>query len=96
MKKILEVRGQRAKDILGILKCVATADGTLELHEIHKATLHAMSAHLFQSEIDVEQLDGSIAGAADSISAVATQEETSFDTPVPSFLAMAIRPFSRC
>ena len=34
VKKILEVRGDQANDILSMLKCVATADGTLELHEV--------------------------------------------------------------
>ncbi len=67
MKKILEVRGQQAEDILSMLKCVATADGTLDLHEVHKATLHAMSGHLFQSEIDVDQVEGTITDAADKI-----------------------------
>ena len=75
MKKILGVRGEQAEHVLGMLKCVATADGTLELHEIHKATLHAMSAHLFQSEIDVDQLEGTIEGAADRIVDVELRQE---------------------
>lgn len=75
MKKILDVRGQQAEDILGLLKCVATADGELELHEIHRATLHAMSAHLFQSEIDVDQIDGTIEGAAEQVVDVELRQE---------------------
>ena len=75
MKKILDVRGEQAEHVLGMLKCVATADGTLDLHEIHKATLHAMSAHLFQSEIDVDQLEGTIEGAADRIVDVELRQE---------------------
>jgi len=67
MKKILEVRGQQAEDILSMLKCVATCDGTLELHEVHKGTLEAFAEHLFHVEVDVDALEGSIDGAADKV-----------------------------
>lgn len=63
MKNILQVRGDRAKDILGILRCVATAEGAVELHEIHRSTLEAIAHHLFQMEVQVDQLQGSIEGA---------------------------------
>ena len=50
MKDILEVRGQQAIDILGLLKQVATDEGNLPLHPIHEETLLAMAEHLFQNE----------------------------------------------
>ena len=43
MKKILEVRGQQAQDILSMLKHVATAGDTLELHEVHRDTMAAFA-----------------------------------------------------
>ena len=67
MKKILAVRGQQAEDILGLLKCVATSAGTLPLHAVHKATLHAFAEHLFHTEADADQIDGSLAGAAQKV-----------------------------
>lgn len=67
MKKILEVRGDDAIDILGLLKAVATAEGALELHEIHRLTLEAMAHHLFACEVDCDTLEGAIAGAGERI-----------------------------
>ena len=67
MKRILQLDGQLAKEILGMLKYVATAGGVLELHEIHKSTLDAIALHLFHTEVDVDQLEGSIEGAAETI-----------------------------
>ena len=67
MKQIVSVRGEQAKDILGILKCVATAEDSIELHEIHKATLEAVALHLFQMEIDVNELQASIDGAGEKV-----------------------------
>ncbi|MEC7353249.1 MAG: hypothetical protein VYD99_09010, partial [Planctomycetota bacterium] len=48
MKEIIQVRGEQAHAILGLLKQVATSDGAFALHEIHRETLHAMAEHLFQ------------------------------------------------
>jgi len=67
MKKVLEVRGDQATAILSLLKCVATAEGTLELHEVHKATLHAFAEHLFHTEVDVDGLEGTLQGAGDAV-----------------------------
>ncbi|MCH2154269.1 MAG: hypothetical protein MK089_13095 [Phycisphaerales bacterium] len=67
MKKILEVRGDQARDILALLKCVATAEDTLELHEIHRQTLEAIAHHLFQAEVETDRLQASIDGAAETV-----------------------------
>ena len=67
MKKILELQGEQADDILGLLKCVATAEGALELHEIHKGTLEAIAHHLFHTKVDLEALQVSIEGAGENI-----------------------------
>ena len=67
MKKILDVDSNQAAAILSLLKCVATADGTLELHEVHKATLHAFAEHLFHTEFDVDGSEGTLQGARDAV-----------------------------
>ena len=67
MKKILCIRGQQAHDILGALKAVATGEGAFPLHEVHRATLQAIGQYLFQSEIDMDALNGSFSGLADKI-----------------------------
>tara|TARA_B100001059_G_scaffold234232_1_gene276247 strand:+ start:15227 stop:16306 length:1080 start_codon:yes stop_codon:yes gene_type:complete len=75
MKRILSVRGDQASDILGILKCVATAEGALELHAIHRSTLEALAHHLFQMEIDVDQLQASIDDAGERVSDAGLRKE---------------------
>ncbi|MBG83553.1 MAG: hypothetical protein CMJ40_03280 [Phycisphaerae bacterium] len=75
MKHILSVRGDQAEDILGILKCVATAEGALDLHEIHKATLEAVAHHLFQMRIDVAEFKTSIDGAGERITDAGLRKE---------------------
>ena len=67
MKKILEVRGQQAEDILGLLKFVATNGGDLPLHAVHKSTLHACAEHLFHTQVDIDQIDGTLEGAASKV-----------------------------
>lgn len=67
MKKILELDGKQAEEILGLLKAVATAEGRLELHDIHKGTLNAIAHHLFHVEMELEHLEGVIEGAGDII-----------------------------
>jgi len=64
MKKILEVRGPQAEEVLGLLKCVATNDGVLPLHEVHEATLRACAQHLFHTPVEIDRLDGTLEGAA--------------------------------
>ncbi len=58
MKDILEVRGKQAREILGLLKQVATGEGTLQLHPIHEETLVAMAHHLFHIEDYSAKSDG--------------------------------------
>lgn len=54
MKKILEVRGDAAQAMLGLLRQVATNEGVLPLHEVHRETLQAMAEHLFHTDFDPE------------------------------------------
>ena len=67
MKKILEVRGQQAQDILSMLKHVATAGGALELHEVHRDTMAAFATYLFQTEVDIDSLDDGIEDAGSRV-----------------------------
>ncbi|MCH2136717.1 MAG: Coq4 family protein [Phycisphaerales bacterium] len=67
MKRILQVSGDEAQAALSLLKCVATADGQLQLHEIHRATLQAFADHLFHVEVDIDGLPGTLDGAADAV-----------------------------
>ncbi|MBC23214.1 MAG: hypothetical protein CMJ32_04775 [Phycisphaerae bacterium] len=68
MKQILQVRDQQARDILGLLKQVATASGSLPLDEVHKATLQAIAKHLFHVEADIDSLDVALDDAPKIIS----------------------------
>jgi len=68
MKAIMNVRGQEAMDVAGLLKGVATQEGLLPFHEIHKETLNAVVEHLFKSDFGLEDLNTSFDGAAEKIS----------------------------
>ena len=68
MKAIMQARGQQAEDILALLKAVATDEGKLPLHEIHKKTLDAVAEHLLKSEVDIESLSPSLDAAGDRVS----------------------------
>jgi hypothetical protein len=65
MKRILEVRGEQARQILGLLKQVATNEGALPLHEIHRETLLAMAEHLFHGDFDPDDAAPTFAEAGD-------------------------------
>ena len=52
MKKILEIRGDDAQLMLGLLRQVATNEGACPLHELHRETLQAMATHLFHTDFD--------------------------------------------
>ena len=65
MKAIMQAWGQQAEDILALLKAVATDEGKLPLHEIHKKTLEAVAAHLLESDVDIESLSPSLDAAGD-------------------------------
>lgn len=61
MKQITAVRGELGHTILGLMKAVATDEGRLPLHEIHRATLEAMGAHLFHQDVEPEALESTFA-----------------------------------
>jgi hypothetical protein len=67
MKKILAVRGQQAQDILGLLKCVATGGGKFPLHEVHEQTMYAFAEHLFHTTVDMNEIEGTLDGAAEKV-----------------------------
>ena len=75
MKKIMTVRGQGAEDITGLLKGVATNEGELPLHPIHKRTLEAVCEHLFHSEVDVDALGHSLADAETKVADLELRQE---------------------
>ena len=75
MKKILAVRGQQAKDILGLLKCVATGAGRFPLHEVHDQALHAFAEHLFHTQVDMNQVEATLDGAAEKVVEQALRRE---------------------
>ena len=68
MKAIMQARDQQARDVLALLKGVATDEGKLPLHEIHEKTLEAVAEHLLKTEIDLANLDPSLARAAEQVS----------------------------
>ena len=61
MKQITAVRGELGETILGLMKAVATDEGKLPLHAIHRSTLEAMGTHLFHQEVDPDALAGTFA-----------------------------------
>lgn len=68
MKRILQVRGEQATSILGLLQQVATDEASLPLHEIHRETLLAMGEHLFQIEFDPDAAAPALADAGTLVS----------------------------
>ncbi len=75
MKHILDVQGEQAQAILSLMKCVATADGALELHDVHTDTLRACASHLFHVEVDVDSLVGKLDGASEAVADATLQRE---------------------
>ncbi|MCH2160763.1 MAG: hypothetical protein MK085_02700, partial [Phycisphaerales bacterium] len=67
MKKILTVRGSQAEDILGLVKCVATANDSVPLHDVHKQTIHAIAEHLFHTDLDADAIVGTLDRAAEKV-----------------------------
>ena len=67
MKELLAIDEKQAHDILCMLKYVASCDGTLQLHDIHKGTIEAIGMYLFKSDVDAETLQGTIEGAAEKV-----------------------------
>ena len=67
MKELLAIDEQQAHDILSMLKYVASCDGTLPLHDVHKATIEAIATYLFKTDVDADQLEGTIDGAAEKV-----------------------------
>ena len=67
MKELLAIDEKQAHDILCMLKYVASCDGTLQLHDIHKSTIEAIGTYLFKSDVDAETLQGTIEGAAEKV-----------------------------
>ena len=61
MKQITAVRGELGHTVLGLMKAIATDEGKLPLHEIHRSTLEAMGTHLFHQDVEAEALEGTFA-----------------------------------
>jgi hypothetical protein len=66
-KKIFSLRGTRTKSVIQLLKGVATAEGQVPFHDIHRKTLLAISEHIFETSIDPEELPCEFAGVQDDI-----------------------------
>lgn len=54
--KILECRKDQAKDVISLLKAVATNEGNLPLHAIHYEALSCIAKHLLNTEVDIDSL----------------------------------------
>ena len=67
MKELLAIDETQAHDILSMLKYVASCDGSLPLHDVHKATIEIIATYLFKTDVDVDELEGTIDGAADKV-----------------------------
>lgn len=62
-KKIFELRGNPARMVVQLFKGVATDEGKLPFHDIHRKTLTAIADHIFHMEIDVDELACDFASA---------------------------------
>lgn len=74
MKQITSVRGERGRAILVLMKAVATDEGRLPLHDIHRSTLVAMGRHLFHVDVDPDALEADF-GRHDEIADAQLQAE---------------------
>jgi len=64
---ILQIRDDAARNVLTTLKGIATADGTLPLHDIHRKTLEAIATNLFSTTVDIDALPDTAAAAANQV-----------------------------
>ena len=46
---------------------MATANGTLPLHDVHRQTIPAIAEHLFKTDADLDAINGTLQGAAEKV-----------------------------
>jgi hypothetical protein len=66
-KKIFDLRGSSVKSVIQLLKGVATDEGRVPFHDIHRSTLVAIAEHIFQTPVDPDELDSDFGTAPDDI-----------------------------
>lgn len=85
-KKIFNLRGEQAQKVLQLFKGVATDEGRLPFHDIHRKTLAAIGAHIFQSRVDVDSLASDFASAQGAIGDNELQHEITHMASVLPYL----------
>ncbi|USG62490.1 ubiquinone biosynthesis protein COQ4 [Sneathiella marina] len=65
----MDINEDQARYIMAVLKMIATANGTIEMHDIHRRTIEAIAKHLLISHIDLESLPGNLPEAAEEVEA---------------------------
>ncbi|MAJ60589.1 MAG: hypothetical protein CBC48_11520 [bacterium TMED88] len=66
-KKIFDLRGSSVRSVIQLLKGVATDEGRVPFHEIHRNTLVAIAEHIFETSVDPDELDSDFASVQSDI-----------------------------
>lgn len=67
MDILLKTGRENAQRILSVLKTVASANGMVELHDIHIRTLQAIARQIFSTDLDIGTLPTHVMGEPDDI-----------------------------
>ena len=85
-KKIYSLRGPTAQSVVQILKGVATDEGRLPFHEIHRKTLIAIAEHIFETSVDPDEVGTAFESALGAIEDAELRHEITHMASVLPFL----------